>query len=49
MIYYLSFAVLAAAFLLLLRVANSPLGHVLKAIRENPFRAEDLGARPDSV
>jgi branched-chain amino acid transport system permease protein len=42
LIYYLSFAVLAAVFLLLLKVANSPFGHVLKAIRENPFRAEAL-------
>jgi ABC-type branched-subunit amino acid transport system permease subunit len=37
LIYYLSFAVLAAAFLLLLNVANSAFGHVLKVIRENRF------------
>jgi branched-chain amino acid transport system permease protein len=39
LIYYLSFA----ASLLLLSVVNSPFGHVLKAIRENPLRAEALG------
>lgn len=43
MIYYLDSTVLAAAFLLLLRAANSPFGRILKAIRENPFRAEALG------
>ncbi len=41
--YYLVFAVVAAAFLVLLRVVNSPFGRVLQAIRENPFRAEALG------
>jgi hypothetical protein len=45
LIYYLSPAVLAAAILVLLRVANSPFGHVLKANGENPFRAEALGYR----
>ena len=39
------FAVVAAAFLVLLRVVNSPFGRVLQAIRENPFRAEALGYR----
>jgi branched-chain amino acid transport system permease protein len=43
--YYLLFAVVAAAFLVLLRVVNSPFGRVLQAIRENPFRAEALGYR----
>jgi branched-chain amino acid transport system permease protein len=43
--YYLVFAVVAAAFLVLLRVVNSPFGRVLQAIRENPFRAEALGYR----
>jgi branched-chain amino acid transport system permease protein len=43
--YYLVFAVVAAAFLGLLRVVNSPFGRVLQAIRENPFRAEALGYR----
>jgi branched-chain amino acid transport system permease protein len=43
--YYLVFAVVTAAFLVLLRVVNSPFGRVLQAIRENPFRAEALGYR----
>ena len=43
--YYLVFAVVAVAFLVLLRVVNSPFGCVLQAIRENPFRAEALGYR----
>jgi branched-chain amino acid transport system permease protein len=43
--YYLLFAVVAVAFLVLLRVVNSPFGRVLQAIRENPFRAEALGYR----
>ena len=43
--YYLILAVVAAAFLVLLRVVNSPFGRVLQAIRENPFRAEALGYR----
>jgi len=30
---------------LLLRIANSPFGRVLQAIRENDFRAEALGFR----
>ena len=43
--YYLVVAVVAVAFLVLLRVVNSPFGRVLQAIRENPFRAEALGYR----
>jgi branched-chain amino acid transport system permease protein len=43
--YYLVVAVVAVAFLALLRVVNSPFGRVLQAIRENPFRAEALGYR----
>ena len=43
--YYLVFVVVAAAFLALLRIVNSPFGRVLQAIRENPFRAEALGYR----
>ena len=43
--YYLVFAVVVIAFLVLLRVVNSPFGRVLQAIRENPFRAEALGYR----
>ena len=43
--YYLVFAVVVVAFLVLLRVVNSAFGRVLQAIRENPFRAEALGYR----
>ena len=43
--YYLLLIVVSAAFLVLLRVVNSPFGRVLQAIRENPFRAEALGYR----
>jgi branched-chain amino acid transport system permease protein len=41
--YYIVFATVAALFLLLLRIVNSPFGRVLQAIRENEFRAEALG------
>jgi len=43
--YYLLFGVVALAFLLLLRIVNSPFGRVLQAIRENDFRAEAIGYR----
>jgi branched-chain amino acid transport system permease protein len=43
--YYLVVLVVAVAFLVLLRIVNSPFGRVLQAIRENPFRAEALGYR----
>jgi branched-chain amino acid transport system permease protein len=43
--YYLVFGCAAVAFLVLLRIVNSPFGRVLQAIRENPFRAEALGYR----
>ena len=43
--YYLIFAMSLLLFLLMLRVVNSPFGRVLKAIRENEFRAEALGYR----
>jgi branched-chain amino acid transport system permease protein len=43
--YYLIFASVAAIFLTLLRIVNSPFGRVLQAIRENDFRAEALGYR----
>jgi branched-chain amino acid transport system permease protein len=43
--YYLVFTGVALAFLLLLRITESPYGRVLQAIRENPFRAEALGYR----
>ncbi|MEJ1158724.1 branched-chain amino acid ABC transporter permease [Prosthecomicrobium sp. N25] len=43
--YYVLFATAAALVLLALRIVNSPFGSVLKAIRENDFRAEALGYR----
>ena len=43
--YYLVFAGALAAFLVLLRIVNSPFGRVLQAIRENDFRAEAIGYR----
>lgn len=43
--YYLIFVAVAALFLLLLRIVNSPFGRVLQAIRENDFRAEAIGFR----
>ena len=43
--YYLLFLAAAALFLMMLRIVNSPFGHVLKAIRENDFRAEAIGYR----
>ena len=43
--YYLVFAASAAMILVLLRVVNSSFGRVLRAIRENRFRAEALGFR----
>jgi branched-chain amino acid transport system permease protein len=41
--YYIVFFTALAAFLLMLRIVNSPFGRVLQAIRENDFRAEALG------
>ncbi|HJV83247.1 branched-chain amino acid ABC transporter permease [Noviherbaspirillum sp.] len=43
--YYLVFVAAVILFLAMLRVVNSPFGHVLKAIRENDFRAEAIGYR----
>ena len=43
--YYLVYFVALVLVLALLRVVNSPFGSVLKAIRENPFRAEAIGYR----
>ena len=43
--YYLLFFVALALVLMLLRIVNSPFGQVLKAIRENDFRAEAIGYR----
>jgi branched-chain amino acid transport system permease protein len=43
--YYLLFAATLVLVLVMLRIVNSPFGHVLKAIRENDFRAEAIGYR----
>ena len=43
--YYLLFAVVLVAVLMLLRIVNSPFGRALQAIRENDFRAEAIGFR----
>ena len=43
--YYLCLAVLALAYLLLVRIAGSRFGRVLNAIRQNPLRAGALGFR----
>jgi branched-chain amino acid transport system permease protein len=43
--YYLVFGVCLILFLVMLRIVNSPFGSVLKAIRENDFRAEAIGYR----
>ncbi len=43
--YYALFVVVLLAFLVLLRIVNSPFGRVLQAIRENDFRAEAIGYR----
>lgn len=43
--YYLIFFGSLALFLVMLRIVNSPFGRVLKAIRENDFRAEAIGYR----
>jgi branched-chain amino acid transport system permease protein len=43
--YYLVFFSCLALFLILLRIVNSSFGSVLKAIRENDFRAEAIGYR----
>ncbi|NDV00022.1 branched-chain amino acid ABC transporter permease [Pseudoroseicyclus tamaricis] len=43
--YYVVFFISLALFFVLLRIVNSPFGTVLKAIRENDFRAEAIGYR----
>lgn len=43
--YYIVYFAALVLVLALLRVVNSPFGSVLKAIRENPFRAEAIGYR----
>ena len=41
--YYIALAVTLVLFLIMLRIVNSPLGQVLKAIRDNEFRVEAMG------
>lgn len=41
--YYLTFAILVAALVVLWRIVHSPYGALLVAIRENPERAEMIG------
>ena len=41
--YYLTFVAALVLFLIMLRVVNSPLGLVLRAIRDNEFRVEAMG------
>jgi len=43
--YYMLFFTCLLLFLILLRIVNSSFGSVLKAIRENDFRAEAIGYR----
>lgn len=43
LVYYLCLLLAAGSFVVLLRLVNSPLGQVLKAIRENETRAQALG------
>lgn len=45
--YWFSLGVFGVAFLLILRVVNSPFGQVLKSIRENEARAISLGYNVD--
>ena len=46
LLYYVVFLSCLIMFLLLLRVVSSPFGTVLKAIRENEFRAAAIGYSP---
>ena len=46
LLYYVVFFSCLAMFLLLLRIVSSPFGSVLKAIRENEFRAAAIGYSP---
>ena len=46
-LYFFVFALFLAGFLLVGRVIHSPLGQVLKAIRENELRTISLGYKPD--
>ena len=45
--YYVVFAIVAASFLLVVRIIHSPFGQVLKAVRENEPRAISLGYDTD--
>lgn len=44
-LYYFVFFSSLILFLVMLRIVNSPFGRVLKAVRENAFRAEAIGYR----
>ncbi len=46
-LYFVVLAIFVAGFLLIYRIIHSPLGQVLKAIRENEPRATSLGYKPD--
>jgi branched-chain amino acid transport system permease protein len=43
--YYMLFVVAVVLVLLMVRIVNSPFGSVLKALRDNDFRAEAIGYR----
>jgi len=45
LLYYFVFVSSLVLFLVMLRMVNSPFGRVLKAVRENAFRAEAIGYR----
>ncbi|MEW5423787.1 branched-chain amino acid ABC transporter permease [Amorphus sp. 3PC139-8] len=45
LLYYFVFVCALILFLVMLRMVNSPFGRVLKAVRENAFRAEAIGYR----
>lgn len=46
LLYYVVFVCSLVMFLLLLRIANSPFGSVLRALRENEFRTMAIGYAP---
>jgi branched-chain amino acid transport system permease protein len=45
-LYYIIFVISTVSFLAMLRLANSPFGRVLQAIRENEFRTLAIGFKP---
>lgn len=45
-LYYVIAAIFIACFLLIFRIINSPLGQIVKAIRENETRVISLGYKP---